>query len=245
VPPDGTKPYLLFLHYECTHDPYIKHQTWDYGDSDVDKYDSALNYCDDQIARLLDNVDGRGDKERTAVIVYSDHGELFGEHGFTRHGNTLYEPDVRALLVAKIPGSTVKTIETPMLLSDLTPTIYELTGLPPDPACQGWDLMPYLKGVKLPVRPLFLYADLWRSGVHFNSRGLLDVDGHTKFIRNISAGMNELYDLRTDPDELSNIADAQPATRDRLAEMVDSWEAFENKDGKSFEMFNKESKSSN
>ena len=104
VPQDGSKPYLLFLHYECTHDPYIKHAQWDYGDSDIDKYDSATNYCDEQVGRVLDALDARGDKDKTAVFVYSDHGELFGEHGFTRHGNTLYEPDVRALLLAKVPG---------------------------------------------------------------------------------------------------------------------------------------------
>jgi arylsulfatase A-like enzyme len=245
VPEDGTKPYLMFLHYECTHDPYIKHQSWDYGDSDVDRYDSAINYCDDQIARLLERLDARGDKDKAAVIVYSDHGELFGEHGVTKHGNTLFEPDVRALLVAKIPGATVKTIDTPMLLTDLTPTIYELTGLPPDPQCQEWDLMPYLKGAPLPVRQLFLYTDLWRNGVHFQSRGVLDADGRTKFIRDVSAGMNELYDLKSDPDELSNVADAQPAERDRLGEMVDSWGAFENKEGKSFETVNKEGKPNN
>ncbi len=240
VPQDGSKPYLLFLHYECTHDPYIKHSAWDYGDRDVDLYDSALNYCDDQLGRLFDALDARGDKDKTAVFLYSDHGELFGEHGYTKHGNTLFEPDVRTLLLAKIPGATVKTIETPMLLTDITPTIYELTGLPPDAACQGWDLLPYLRGAPLPPRPLFLYSDLWRNGVHFESRGVLDADGHTKFIRDVSAGMNQLYDLRADPAELSNVGDAHTGIRDSLAERVDSWGAFENKDNKSFETVNKE-----
>ena len=129
-----------------------------------------------------------------------------------------------------------------MLLTDLAPTIYELTGLPPDKECQAWDLMPYLRGRPLPVRPLFLYADLWRSGVHFESRAVLDTDGHTKFVRDISHGVDQLYDLKIDPDELSNVADARPAERDKLAEMVDSWEAFENQDHKSFETFNKEKK---
>jgi arylsulfatase A-like enzyme len=242
VPADGTRPYLLFLHYECNHDPYIKHSTWDYGSSDIDNYDSATNYCDEQVGRVLDALDARGDKDRNAIFVYSDHGELFGEHGFTKHGNTLYEPDTRVLLLAKVPGATAKEIDTPMLLTDITPTIYELTGLPPDKECQEWDLLPYLKGKPLPVRPIFLYTDLWRGGVHFESRGVLDVDGHTKFIRDISHGVDQLYDLTIDPAELSNVADARPALKDKLAEMVDSWEAFENKDNKSFETVNKEKK---
>ncbi len=245
APADGSAPYFLFLHYECTHDPYIKHSSWDYGDADVDKYDSALNYCDDQLGRLFDELDARGDKEKTAVFLYSDHGELFGEHGFTKHGNTLYEPDVRTLLVAKIPGATVKTIETPMLLTDITPTIYELTGLPADRDCEEWDLVPYLKGAPLPPRPLYLYSDLWRSGVHFESRGVLDVDGRTMFIRDVSAGMNQLYDLKVDRDELSNVAEVRAAERDKLAEKVDGWEAYENKDNRSFETVNKETSKPN
>ena len=80
------------------------------------------------------------------------------------------------------------------------------------------------------------------SGVHYVSRGVIDMDGRTKLIRNISYGMDQLYDLSTDPMELNNVADAKPALRDKLAEMVDSWEAYENKDGKSFETVNKEKK---
>jgi arylsulfatase A-like enzyme len=240
VPEDGSRPYLLFAHYECTHDPYIKHSRWDYGDSDVDRYDSALNYCDDEIGRLLDALDARKDSAKNAVFVYSDHGELFGEHGFTRHGSTLFEPDVRALLVAKVPGATVREIDTPMYLTDMTPTIYELTGVPPGRDAQGWDLMPYLKGAPLPARPLFLYADLWRDAVHFNARGVLDEDGRTKFVYDVSAGARHLYDVKSDPGELLDLAEARPALTSKLAEEVDSWEAYANKDGRSFEMFNKE-----
>jgi arylsulfatase A-like enzyme len=242
VPADGSHPYLLFLHYECTHDPYLKHSTWDYGDRDIDRYDSALNYCDDQIGRLLDSLEARPDKERNAVFIYSDHGELFGEHGYTHHGNTVFERDVRSLLLAKVPGATVREIDTPMYITDMTPTIYELTGLPADPEGQGWDLMPYLKGAPLPARQLFLYADLWRDGVHFNTRGVLDEDGRTKFVHDVGTGANHLYDVKTDPEELSNVADVRPAVVGRLAERLDSWESYANRAGKSFETVNREKK---
>ena len=96
--------------------------------TDPDKYDSALNYQDDQLGRLFDAIDARGDKDETTVILYSDHGELFGEHGYSRHGFTLYQPDVHVLLLVRTPGGHVPTIDTPMFLSDLTPTIFELTG---------------------------------------------------------------------------------------------------------------------
>jgi arylsulfatase A-like enzyme len=242
VPPDGSKPYFLFLHYMSNHDPYIKHPKWDYGDEEVDKYDSALSYEDDQLGRLFDALDARADKDRTAIFLYSDHGELFGEHGYHRHGFTLYQPDIHVLLLAHVPGTHVATVDTPMLLTDLTPTIDELTGLPADKESQTWDLMPYLRGEPMPARQLFLYSDQWRTGVHYVSRGVIDTDGRTKLIHNISVGSEELYDILDDPAELTNLADARPKDVDRLSSMVDGWEDFENRDHRSFETTNKEVK---
>ena len=242
VPADGTKPYLLFLHYQANHDPYIKHKEWDYGDAEVDKYDSALNYEDDQLGRLFDAIDARADKDKTAIILYSDHGELFGEHGYHRHGFTLFQPDIHVVLLVKVPGTHVEEIDTPMLLTDITPTITELTGLPTDKETQTWDLLPYLQGKPMPPRPLFLYSDQWRTGVHYVSRGVIDVDGHTKLIRNLSVGTRELYDIAQDPEELKNIADEHPADVKRLSEAIDIWGAYENREQKSFETTNKEVK---
>jgi choline-sulfatase len=228
VPSDGSRPYLLFLHYDCTHDPYIKHEPWNYGDRDIDRYDSALSYCDDQLGRLFDVLDRRADEDKTAVFLFSDHGELFGEHGFTNHGNTLFQPDIRILLLARVPGARIPEIDAPTVLTDVTPTVFELTGLRPDKECEAWNLVPYLLGGQpMPSRPLFFYADLSRNGVHFESRGMLDVGGRLKFIRDVSVGINQLYDLETDPDELTNLADKMPTTRDLLEATLDGWEAFE------------------
>jgi arylsulfatase len=146
------------------------------------------------------------------------------------------------VLLAKIPGTHVETIDTPMLLTDLTPTIDELTGLVTDPETQTWDLMPYLRGKPMPPRPLFFYSDQWRSGVHYVSRGILDEDGRTKLVHNISIGTQELYDIASDPNELTNLADTRPSDVLRLSDLVDGWEAFENGSHKSFETSNREVK---
>jgi arylsulfatase A-like enzyme len=227
VPQDGTVPYMLFLHYGCVHDPYIKHGTWDYGDAPVDLYDSALTYCDDQLGRLIETFKARQDDKNTAIFIFSDHGELFGEHGFTKHGNSLFQPDIRVLLLARIPGATPMAIDTPMNLTDLFPTIEHLTGLPRDPASQAWDLMPYIEGAPMPARNLYFYGDLWRSGVHYEERALLAPDGEMKFIHDISNNISLLLDVKRDPDELSNLSDAQPALASQMAETLDSWDAYE------------------
>ena len=227
IPEDGSRPYLLFLHYRCTHDPYVKHPEWDYGDADVDRYDSAMAFCDQHLGRMIDAIDARGDKDRTAVVIFSDHGELFGEHGLTNHGNSLFEPDVRIILLARIPHGTVRQVDDPVSLTDVAPTVLELAGLPRDPQSPAWSLVPYTLGAPKTPRPkraLYLYADIWRGNVHYEGRGV--VDGHYKYIHDINANVNLLFDLEHDPLELSNIAELTPGVRDRLAEQVDSWEAY-------------------
>jgi arylsulfatase A-like enzyme len=223
APTDGSKPYLLFLHYACTHDPYIKHSAWDYGNADVDLYDSALSYCDDQLGKLFAAVDARPDKDKTAIFVFSDHGELFGEHSLAKHGNSIYQPDVKILLLARVPGGKVSTIEAPTSLTDLYPTVEELTGLPADGVTHAWDLMPYLRGAPMPSRPLFLYTDLWRAGVHYEARGV--IDGDMKYIHDLGNGTKQVYDIAADPGELTSIAEARPSLREKYDEMVDGWEA--------------------
>ena len=146
------QPYLLFTHYQCTHAPYVKHSEWDFGDDDIDRYDSALAYCDREIGRLLAEVDARSDAGRTAVVLYSDHGELFGEHGFREHGNSLFEPDVRVLLLVRPPASfrragAPSTVSTPVSLIDLAPTVLHLAGVEHGAVPEGGtSLVPLLEG---------------------------------------------------------------------------------------------------
>lgn len=226
VAPDGQSPYLLFLHYQCNHDPYIKHDEWDYGSREIDLYDSALNYCDQELGRLVHTLEGRPDYDRTAVVVYSDHGELFGEHGFIRHGNTLYEPDVRALLLLRLPGNKVATVDDAVTLTDLAPTTLELASVPKDGRILSWSLLRYLypPGAHRDARPIFLYTDLTRGTVHYEGRGV--VDGDYKYIHDLGSGIEELYRLGSDPNERYNLATVEPDRRERMAEMVDSWESY-------------------
>lgn len=225
VPADGSRPYMLFLHYRCTHDPYIAHAEWDFGDAPVDRYDSALAYCDQQLGRVLDRVDARGDRDRTAVFIFSDHGELFGEHGLENHGNSLYEPDVRILMLARVPGGERRTVSTPVLLTDLAPTLAQLVGLEPAEGTVGRSLLPAMMGEEeAQDRPLFLFTDLWRGTIHYEASAVLRWP--LKLIRDRRTGSVELYDLAEDPGERVNLEASRPAARSELAELLDSYEAW-------------------
>jgi arylsulfatase A-like enzyme len=224
--PENGPPFFLFLHYRCTHDPYANQARWDYGHEQVDEYDSAINYCDDEIGRLFASMDRRKDKERTAIFVLSDHGELFGEHGFTNHGNTVFEPDVRSLLLVRVPGlSQVRTVKLPVSLVDIEPTTLMLASARPDGNTRAWNLLPFLTegdAAGNAERPLFLYADLTKTVVRHEARGVLVTP--YKLVRDVSTGSMEMFDIIKDPKEEDDVSAKHPVERTNLGRLLEGWE---------------------
>jgi len=70
----------------------------------VDAYDESILYLDAHLDRLFDALDRRGLLDRTLVIVTSDHGESFGEHGLLHHGHSLYLDQLHVPLLVRLPG---------------------------------------------------------------------------------------------------------------------------------------------
>jgi arylsulfatase A-like enzyme len=215
--------YLLFAHYQCTHWPYVPHDQWNFGDSLVDHYDSALAYCDQQIGRLLRAIEARADYDQTAVIVFSDHGEMLGEHGAVHeHGMNLYEPDLRSVLLVRTPAPHRATVNDVVSLTDLGPTIAGFGNVPAFPVSTAWDLAPMMapEGAARawPPRPIFLYTQSHRGVVHSDLRGVLD--GHTKYVHDLRSGAEQLFDRARDPAEANDVCDARRAECQRLAELV-------------------------
>ncbi len=223
---DGTRrPYLLFGHYRCTHSPYLKYDEFDYGDDPIDLYDSALNYCDREIGRLLDAVQARDDYDRTAVILFSDHGELFGEHGMTGHGKTLNEPDVRVLVLARFPGASVRRVKTPVILTDVGATVLAFTGVPRPSDMDGLSLLPLAHGKgELPPRDLFMFTDLWRGAVRHRAEAVLRHP--LKLIVDHTSGTSQLFDVVADPAERRDLSTRLPREHLELSDAIESYGAY-------------------
>jgi arylsulfatase A-like enzyme len=222
----SARPFLLYAHYQCVHAPYMKHPEWDFGDTEVDRYDSALAYCDEQVGRLVDAVDARAGAKRTIIVLFSDHGELLGEQGQQTHGTSLLEPAVRSLLLVRVAGHEAQTIDAPVTLTDLTPTLIDLVGASPMRARGGWSLVPFLSehvATASAERPVFLYADDWRGDVHYYFRGV--IQGDFKYVRDVATGADQLFDERTDPDEANDLRSRLPEMRGQLATLVEAWSA--------------------
>jgi arylsulfatase A-like enzyme len=228
---DSSRPFFAFLNYFDAHDPYIAHDGFadrlgpppadsvqnaernlvarGQGSRDnADRYDSMIAFLDRHIGALLDSLRDRAALDRAWLFITSDHGEQFGEHGLTFHGNSLYSQLLRVPLIVIPPGGLDRPIEidAPVSLVDLFPTLLAIAGADDTAANAGTSLLPMLDGVT-PRAGAPIIAEL---DPNLHDRGLQPplshgpmksiVDGPWHYVRN-GNGTEELYDIFSDPSE--------------------------------------------
>ncbi len=96
--------------------------------TELDAYEGSIAYLDYELGRLFDELERRGILDDTIVVVTSDHGEQFGEHGKFEHGNSLYRQLVEVPLVIRFPARVPAgaTVTEPVSLRDLPATLLDL-----------------------------------------------------------------------------------------------------------------------
>ena len=129
----GDRPWFSFVnlfeaHLPYTSPPEIRAQ-FQTGHADLDAYHAAIRYLDARVARLLEELRADGTLDNTVVVITSDHGEQFGEHGLKGHGNSLYNPLLQVPLIVIAPGRVPRGVRvaTPVSLRDLAVTLQQLT----------------------------------------------------------------------------------------------------------------------
>lgn len=143
---DPAKPYFLWVHLYEPHYPYSAPSGPDFGDSDVDRYDTEIAYADAQLARLLAAADN------AVIAVTADHGDEFGEHGIRFHARSLYNQVVRVPLILRVPGGKPRVVDTPVSIVDIMPTLLDLVGVAGPPGMNGVSLV----GEAPPKRPVLI-----------------------------------------------------------------------------------------
>ena len=144
---------------------------------------------DEQLGRVVDELQRLGLRESTAIIFTTDHGYHLGEHGFWQKGN-LHEEVVRVPLIFNVLGMKPGRSSSLVELMDFYPTCTEIMGLPIPDAWQGKILMPLLRDPKAKVRATALSIHNRVGG------GLRAVDWH--YMKYGGKG-EELYDMINDP----------------------------------------------
>jgi arylsulfatase A-like enzyme len=113
--------------------------------AEVAGYDGTIAYVDEQIGILLDKLRDDGLLQNTVVIVASDHGEQFGEHGLHVHGNSLFLPNLHVPLVIAYGDNlpTGRRVSVPVSIRDIPATVMDLTGMSGDGPFPGVSLERY------------------------------------------------------------------------------------------------------
>ncbi|MSR46716.1 MAG: hypothetical protein EXS13_06585 [Planctomycetes bacterium] len=104
-------------------------------------YDATVVQADREVGRILDEIDRLGLAERTIVVVTSDHGEEFFEHGDLSHAHSLFDEILRVPLLIHVPGVVARDVDDPVEHIDVAPTLLAAMRLPIDPRMRGDDLL--------------------------------------------------------------------------------------------------------
>jgi arylsulfatase A-like enzyme len=176
-----------------------------------DLYDAEILYTDTHLERLLSALQEPPWAGNTAILVTSDHGEAFFEHGSLGHGS-LFDTDLHVPFILYIPGEEPVVIETPASGVDTTPTVLDLLGLPSSYLCDGQSLL----GPTETGRPLFSFQK--KPGMW----GIAARQNQNKIIRQRNPESWDQFDLSTDPGEQTMLTAEDPASKNliRFAEQT-------------------------
>ncbi|MBK7925225.1 MAG: sulfatase [Gemmatimonadetes bacterium] len=241
----GERPFFAFLNYFDAHDPYLPPDDWfrriaghdrpshlspfrrlgmagrhaGMRPADVqlerDAYEASIAWLDDAIRQLLDSLEARGVLANTIVVVTSDHGEEFGEHGAYLHGHTLFRDAVHVPLLLWAPGRVpaARRVARPVSLRDLPATLLEFTPAAGS-AFPGRPLQRFFgDSVPAPEAPVLTEVQKairmpeWYPGAHGALRSLTDTA--YQFIQHAD-GSHQLFAWPTDPEERENLYRSPP-----------------------------------
>ena len=173
-------------------------------------YNGNLHWADEAVKTIVNLVQETRNWRNTLLVLVSDHGEAFMEHGRLQHSSTLYDEMLRVPLMLRLPeGAQPEWVDTKGLVSleDLTPTLLGVIGKESGPRATGRNLLlrePSTSRDKVIFRTVGtppdygLLAGRWKAIVHPN-------------------GTRELYDLETDPTETHDLSLEQPTRTAMLA----------------------------
>lgn len=172
-------------------------------------YYALITHLDDQIGRLLNALQEYGVYGNTLVVFASDHGEMLGDHYYFRKALP-YEGSAKVPFIVCDPGGklglqTGSRIDSVVELRDLMPTLLDAAGVTIPETVEGRSVLPLCRGEQ----------EAWREYIHGeHAYGQLShhyvTDGAHKYVWFSQTGEQQLFDLKTDPQERVNLADHAP-----------------------------------
>lgn len=181
-------------------------------------YFAETRFVDKQVGRVINAIADAGELSDTIVAVTADHGEAFGEH--SRFGHHVYPYDELIRVPLVIGGGPVdsRTVDEQVQLLDLAPTLLDLVGVDVPESMEGQSIASCLReenSFKQESPAMFISE----SGKTFGVRM-----GKWKFIRRSTTNERLLFDLRSDPDESTNVISANRDVASGLENIIQEYE---------------------
>lgn len=194
-------------------------------------YDEEILRVDAQVQRVINSLTPLLAKN-TILIITSDHGEAFMEHGELGH-TTLYNEILRVPLIMSVPQTPARKISIPVETIDVYPTILTLLGLRPQHAIEGTDVSDSIRGLSSARGNPYIISDLYDKVLLQNNVEIIRKQKsittsqwklYAKDINHLSDTQTlELYDTQNDPWDTTNVAKLHPTIVDSLVNQLKTY----------------------
>lgn len=209
--------FFLWAHFYDPHFPYESPRGA--AASPREAYADEIAFMDAQIGRLMDELRRLRIAEKTLVVLVGDHGEGLGDHGESEHGYFVHDTDMHVPLIVHCPGVVAagRVVDADVRTIDVAPTVLDYLGLPPGAGLQGTSLRPPIEGGTRDLG-LAAYGESMLAHELFGlSRLRLVQQDGWKYVHSSRPG---LFNLRQDPREQNNRAEADPQRAERMREQL-------------------------
>lgn len=227
--------FLLYVHYMDVHQYSYDSDSDLFGSDFGDLYDNSIHWLDINVERVVKTLEILGILDKTIVVLTSDHGEGFREHGFEGHAKGLYKEVQFTPWLISLPFDLPEPIvvEAQVASIDIWPTLLDLVGLPPLHDADGLSAVPAIMaaagGEPVPEafrdRAIFAQIDRrWGKVNKPDDPSISIVRGPHRMYRWLRLpASDELFDHRDDPVELENVLQDQPEVAEDLRAQIDAF----------------------
>lgn len=185
-------------------------------------YNAEIRQLDEALATLMNALKGKGYLDDTLLIVLSDHGEEFFDHGGVLHSRTLYDELIRVPLIVTGPGIPAgKSIEEQVQLIDVMPMILDVCRIKAPGEIEGKSLLPLISGDAVDWEQV-AFAEADKDNKKIDIKRAIRTDKY-KFYYDRLTGEEYLFDLTLDPAEKESILASEPELAKMHREKLEKW----------------------